>query len=87
MDSICLNEGSSEAAYLAAGSVIKVAESVAKGELGCAFAFVRPPGHHAEQDEAMGFCLYNNVATAAAFLLNERVGASSSSFPFFSHYY
>ncbi|KAJ4713189.1 Histone deacetylase [Melia azedarach] len=71
-NSIYLNEGSSEAAYLAAGSVIEVAERVAKGELNSAFAIVRPPGHHAEEDEAMGFCLYNNVATAASFLLNER---------------
>ncbi|KAJ4713181.1 Histone deacetylase [Melia azedarach] len=60
------------AAYLAAGSVIEVAERVAKGELNSAFAVVRPPGHHAEEDEAMGFCLYNNVAIAASFLLNER---------------
>ncbi|KAJ0047894.1 hypothetical protein Pint_16245 [Pistacia integerrima] len=71
-NSIYLNEGSSEAAYLAAGSVIEVADRVAKGELNSAFAVVRPPGHHAEQDEAMGFCLYNNVAIAASFLLNER---------------
>lgn len=72
LNSIYLNEGSSEAAYLAAGSVIEVAERVAKGELNSAFAIVRPPGHHAEPDEAMGFCLYNNVAIAASFLLNER---------------
>ncbi|XP_057950645.1 histone deacetylase 5-like [Malania oleifera] len=71
-NSIYLNEGSSEAAYLAAGSVIEVAEKVARGELCSAFAIVRPPGHHAEQDEPMGFCLYNNVAVATSFLLNER---------------
>ncbi|KAK4749615.1 hypothetical protein SAY87_027064 [Trapa incisa] len=72
LNSIYLNEGSSEAAYLAAGSVIEVAEKVAKGELCSAFAIVRPPGHHAERDEAMGFCLYNNVAIAASYILNER---------------
>ncbi|KAK3406386.1 hypothetical protein EUGRSUZ_K02528 [Eucalyptus grandis] len=71
-NSIYLNEGSSEAAYLAAGSVIEVAKRVAKGELDSAFAIVRPPGHHAEHDEAMGFCLYNNVAIATNFLLNEK---------------
>lgn len=60
------------------GNVIvnQVAERVAKGDLNSAFAIVRPPGHHAEQDEAMGFCLYNNVAIASSFLLNERVRTS-----------
>ncbi|KAF6165065.1 hypothetical protein GIB67_000649 [Kingdonia uniflora] len=72
LNSIYLNEGSSEAAYLAAGSVIEVSEKVAKGDLNSAVAIVRPPGHHAEPDEAMGFCLYNNVAIAASYLLNER---------------
>ncbi|CDY42846.1 BnaAnng06710D [Brassica napus] len=57
LDSIYLNGGSSEAAYLAAGSVVEVAEKVAEGELDCGFAIVRPPGHHAEADEAMGFYL------------------------------
>ncbi|KAK2632058.1 hypothetical protein EUGRSUZ_L02064, partial [Eucalyptus grandis] len=71
-NSIYLNKGSSEAAYLAAGSVIEVAKRVAKGELDSAFAIVRPPGHHAERDTAMGFCLYNNVAIAAKFLLNKK---------------
>lgn len=46
---------------------------MASGELRSAVAIVRPPGHHAEADEAMGFCLYNNVAIAASFLLNEKV--------------
>ncbi|KAH0975801.1 hypothetical protein GBA52_017700 [Prunus armeniaca] len=73
-NSIYFNEGSSEAAYLAAGSAIEVTERVAKGELDSAVAIIRPPGHHAEQDEAMGFCLYNNVAIAARFLLDEKVG-------------
>ncbi|KAL5544607.1 hypothetical protein UlMin_008391 [Ulmus minor] len=71
-NSIYFNEGSSEAACLAAGSVIEVAERVAKGELDSAVAIVRPPGHHAEKDEPMGFCLYNNVAIATSFLLNEK---------------
>ncbi|PWA62086.1 histone deacetylase 5 [Artemisia annua] len=70
--SIYFNEGSSESANLAAGSVLDVAEKVAKGELNSAFAIVRPPGHHAEKSEAMGFCLYNNVAIAARFLLNNK---------------
>ncbi|XP_016489204.2 histone deacetylase 5 isoform X2 [Nicotiana tabacum] len=71
-NSIYFNEGSSEAAYLSAGSVVQVAEKVAEGELDSAFAVVRPPGHHAEENEPMGFCLYNNVAIAARYLLDER---------------
>ncbi|KAK6123209.1 hypothetical protein DH2020_043066 [Rehmannia glutinosa] len=71
-NSIYFNEGSAEAAYLAAGSVIEAAEKVAKGELDSAFAIVRPPGHHAEENEPMGFCLFNNVAIATSYLLNER---------------
>lgn len=50
-----------------------MAEKVAQGELDCGFAIVRPPGHHAEPNEAMGFCLFNNVAVAASYLLNQRV--------------
>ncbi|KAG5056559.1 hypothetical protein AAZX31_05G020700 [Glycine max] len=72
LDSIYFNEGSSEAAYLAAGSAVEVVERVASRELDSAVAIVRPPGHHAEQNEAMGFCLFNNVAVAARYLLDER---------------
>ncbi|XP_066396497.1 histone deacetylase 5-like [Miscanthus floridulus] len=57
------------------GSVLEVTQKVAAGELSSAIALVRPPGHHAEHDKAMGFCLFNNVAVAANYLLNERVGA------------
>ncbi|KAL7098901.1 hypothetical protein ACP275_09G047700 [Erythranthe tilingii] len=71
-NSVYFNQGSSEAAYLAAGSVIEIAEKVAKGELDSGFAIVRPPGHHAEESRPMGFCLYSNVAVATRFLLNER---------------
>jgi acetoin utilization deacetylase AcuC-like enzyme len=60
------NERSYEAALLAAGSVVQAAETVVAGKARGAFALVRPPGHHAERDRAMGFCLFNNVAVAAA---------------------
>ncbi|KAJ0981971.1 hypothetical protein J5N97_010226 [Dioscorea zingiberensis] len=70
-NSIYLNKGSSEAAYLAAGSVVEVCKSVVEGQLRSGFAIVRPPGHHAEANEAMGFCLFNNIAVAANFLLDK----------------
>jgi acetoin utilization deacetylase AcuC-like enzyme len=52
-------------ASLAAGGTIDLARAVAAGESSCGIAAVRPPGHHAEGDRAMGFCLFNNVAVAA----------------------
>ena len=58
--------GSVGAALLAAGAGVAAVEAVVRGEASSAFALVRPPGHHAEHDRAMGFCLFNNVAIAAA---------------------
>ncbi|KAL1406389.1 Histone deacetylase hda1 [Vanrija albida] len=51
-------------ARLSCGGVISACTAVCKGEVRNAFAIVRPPGHHAEPDEHMGFCFYNNVAVA-----------------------
>jgi acetoin utilization deacetylase AcuC-like enzyme len=56
----------------AAGSLISLCEKVARGDLARGFAAVRPPGHHAERDLAMGFCLFNNVAVAAADLIERQ---------------
>ncbi len=54
-------------ALFAAGGVLECTEALCRGEIRRAFAFVRPPGHHAEPDKSMGFCLFNNVALAAAY--------------------
>jgi acetoin utilization deacetylase AcuC-like enzyme len=55
-----------DAALLAAGAVVDAVDRVLDGDLDRAFCAVRPPGHHAEPARAMGFCLFNNVAVAAA---------------------
>lgn len=61
-----LSPGSGAAALRAAGAVAAAVEAVLKGELKNAFCAVRPPGHHAERDLAMGFCIFNNIAVGAA---------------------
>ena len=60
-----LSPGSVRAARLAAGAVIDAVRAVARGDTARAFAAVRPPGHHAEPDTPMGFCLFSSVAVAA----------------------
>jgi acetoin utilization deacetylase AcuC-like enzyme len=60
-----------EAALYAAGGVLAAVEAVMNEEVDNAFALVRPPGHHAVRDRAMGFCIFNNVAVAAVFALRE----------------
>ena len=57
-----------ETAFLAVGGILDVTRRVMEGELDNAFCAVRPPGHHAERDQAMGFCYFNNVAVAARYL-------------------
>ena len=57
-----------ETACLAAGGVLALLDEVMAGRLRNGFAMVRPPGHHAERDRAMGFCLFNNIAIGAAHL-------------------
>ena len=60
-----------EAALYAAGGLLVAVEEVMKGEVDNAFALVRPPGHHAIYDRAMGFCIFNNMAIAAKFALSK----------------
>jgi len=57
-----------EVALLAAGGLLEIVDAVADGAAANAFAFVRPPGHHATESQSMGFCLFNNVAVAAKHL-------------------
>ncbi len=59
------------AARRAAGAVVAAVDLVMSGDFESAFCGVRPPGHHAESDRAMGFCLYNNIAVGAAHALHE----------------
>jgi len=61
-----------DAALRAAGGMISAIDSVLSKEVDRAFPLVRPPGHHAEADRAMGFCLFNNVAVGAAYLTKVR---------------
>ncbi len=58
-----------DVALVAAGGVIAACDAVLRGQVNRAFCAVRPPGHHAESDQAMGFCLFNNVACAAENLI------------------
>lgn len=58
---------SCHAALLAAGGVLECIDAICAGRIRRAFAFVRPPGHHAEPNKSMGFCLFNNTAIAAAY--------------------
>ena len=60
-----------EIALLAVGGILDAADKVMDGTLDNAFCAVRPPGHHAETNKAMGFCYFNNVAVAARYLQNQ----------------
>jgi len=65
-DTICSHD-SYEAALMAVGAGIVAIDGVASGEYERAFCAVRPPGHHATPTQAMGFCLFNNIAIAAKY--------------------
>jgi acetoin utilization deacetylase AcuC-like enzyme len=65
-----VSEHSPEAARRAVGGVIEAVDRVMQGELKKVFCAVRPPGHHAEPDRAMGFCIFNNIGIGAAHALS-----------------
>ena len=66
-----ISPGSKEATTDAVGSIITAIDGVQDKEFHNAFCAVRPPGHHAERNKAMGFCIYNNVAVGAHYLLEK----------------
>ena len=66
-----ISPGSKEATLDAVGSIIAAIDGVQNNEFKNAFCAVRPPGHHAEKNKAMGFCIYNNVAVGANYLIDK----------------
>lgn len=70
MDTV-MNPKTLDAAERAAGAVVRATDMVLSGEVANAFCNVRPPGHHATPDTAMGFCFYNNIAIGVAHALEQ----------------
>ena len=66
-----ISPGSKEATFDAASSIVTAIDGVQNKEFKNAFCAVRPPGHHAEKNKAMGFCIYNNVAVGANYLIEK----------------
>lgn len=66
-----VTRSSFEDALLAAGGVLSCIRAVMNGEARNAFAIVRPPGHHAEPEHAMGFCIFNNIAIGARYAIEQ----------------
>lgn len=65
-DDVAASPATVDCAYLAAGAAVDAVDAVVRGAAKRAFALVRPPGHHAERAQAMGFCVFGNIAVAAA---------------------
>jgi acetoin utilization deacetylase AcuC-like enzyme len=66
-----ISAGTMKAAKRAAGAVVAAVDRIMAGEFNNAFCGVRPPGHHAESNRALGFCLFNNIAVGAAHAMEE----------------
>jgi len=70
-NSIYLNNNSCESALYSCGSTIELCEKIVTNKIKHGIAIVRPPGHHAESNKAMGFCIFNNVVIASKVLINK----------------
>ncbi len=70
-DETVISSATLKAALRAAGAPLLAVDLVMDGRAGAAFCLARPPGHHAEADRAMGFCLFNNIAVGAAYALEK----------------
>jgi acetoin utilization deacetylase AcuC-like enzyme len=81
-----MSQGSGEAALRAAGAAVAAVDAVIGGEADNAFCALRPPGHHAEAERAMGFCLFNSVAVGARQALDVHALESVSIFDFDVHH-
>ncbi len=68
-----ISKNSPETALYAGGAVIKGIDEIISGKLKYIFACVRPPGHHATRNRAMGFCLFNNIAAGARYALKKGI--------------
>jgi acetoin utilization deacetylase AcuC-like enzyme len=66
-----VSKGSKKAAYDAVASIVNAIDTLMNKEFHNAFCVVRPPGHHAEKEHAMGFCIFNNVAVGATYLIEK----------------
>jgi acetoin utilization deacetylase AcuC-like enzyme len=66
-----VSKGSRKAAFDAVASIINATDAVMNKEFDNAFCVIRPPGHHAEKEQAMGFCLFNNIAIGATYLIEK----------------
>ena len=70
-DSAIVGRGSYEIAKLSTGGAIQAVKAVVQGDIANAYVLTRPPGHHAEKDAGMGFCIFNNIVIAAKYAQQE----------------